>query len=77
MCGIVGYLGDKNGVNIVVDGLKKLEYRGYDSAGLAIINKDKIKENKNTIKIEIIERIIIILKILSVFLFSFIAKFKS
>ena len=35
MCGIVGYIGDKNGANVVVDGLKKLEYRGYDSWGLA------------------------------------------
>src|SRR5712691_5815429 len=37
MCGIVGYVGDKNAVGIIVDGLKKLEYRGYDSAGVAIL----------------------------------------
>ena len=37
MCGIVGYVGEKNAVSIIVDGLKKLEYRGYDSAGVAIL----------------------------------------
>src|SRR5947207_15751699 len=37
MCGIVGYVGEKNAVGIIVDGLKKLEYRGYDSAGIAIL----------------------------------------
>jgi glucosamine--fructose-6-phosphate aminotransferase (isomerizing) len=38
MCGIVGYVGDKNASTIVLEGLKKLEYRGYDSAGIAAIN---------------------------------------
>ena len=37
MCGIVGYVGDKSAVGIIVDGLKRLEYRGYDSAGVAAI----------------------------------------
>jgi glucosamine--fructose-6-phosphate aminotransferase (isomerizing) len=37
MCGIVGYVGDKSAVDIIVDGLKRLEYRGYDSAGVAVI----------------------------------------
>ena len=37
MCGIVGYVGDKGAVDIIVEGLKKLEYRGYDSAGVAAI----------------------------------------
>ena len=40
MCGIVGYVGDKNGVGIIVEGLKRLEYRGYDSAGVAILGPD-------------------------------------
>src|SRR4051812_30658603 len=38
MCGIVGYVGDKQSAPILVAGLKRLEYRGYDSAGLAVIN---------------------------------------
>jgi len=37
MCGIVGYVGDKSAVGIIVEGLKRLEYRGYDSAGVAVI----------------------------------------
>jgi glucosamine--fructose-6-phosphate aminotransferase (isomerizing) len=37
MCGIVGYVGEKNAVSIIVEGLKKLEYRGYDSAGVAVV----------------------------------------
>src|ERR671936_1684719 len=37
MCGIVGYVGDKNAVGIIVEGLKRLEYRGYDSAGVAVV----------------------------------------
>jgi glutamine---fructose-6-phosphate transaminase (isomerizing) len=38
MCGIVGYIGDKNASEVLIKGLKRLEYRGYDSAGLALIN---------------------------------------
>jgi glucosamine--fructose-6-phosphate aminotransferase (isomerizing) len=39
MCGIVGYVGDKQVVNVILDGLKKLEYRGYDSAGIAVVDE--------------------------------------
>jgi glutamine---fructose-6-phosphate transaminase (isomerizing) len=38
MCGIVGYIGDKNAYTILIQGLKRLEYRGYDSAGVALMN---------------------------------------
>uniref|UniRef100_A0A7C5KDZ5 Glutamine--fructose-6-phosphate aminotransferase [isomerizing] n=1 Tax=Thermodesulfobium narugense TaxID=184064 RepID=A0A7C5KDZ5_9BACT len=39
MCGIVGYIGSKNSADVVLHGLKKLEYRGYDSAGIAVVNE--------------------------------------
>ncbi|MDD5164753.1 MAG: glutamine--fructose-6-phosphate aminotransferase, partial [Patescibacteria group bacterium] len=48
MCGIVGYIGLKNGVPIAMQGLKRLEYRGYDSAGLAVLTKNGI----NSIKVK-------------------------
>ena len=38
MCGIVGYVGQKNAVEMIVDGLRRLEYRGYDSAGVAVLD---------------------------------------
>ena len=40
MCGIVGYIGKRNSLPVLVEGLKRLEYRGYDSAGVAVINSD-------------------------------------
>jgi glucosamine--fructose-6-phosphate aminotransferase (isomerizing) len=43
MCGIIGYLGPKNAVPVLLEGLKKLEYRGYDSAGVAVVRDDKIQ----------------------------------
>lgn len=42
MCGIVGYIGDGNATEIIIDGLKKLEYRGYDSSGIAVYKDKKI-----------------------------------
>lgn len=43
MCGIVGYYGPENPKDVIIDGLKRLEYRGYDSAGVAILNDGKFK----------------------------------
>jgi glucosamine--fructose-6-phosphate aminotransferase (isomerizing) len=40
MCGIIGYIGDKNVFPILINGLKRLEYRGYDSAGISLLGKD-------------------------------------
>ena len=47
MCGIVGYIGKRNSLQIIYDGLLRLEYRGYDSAGIAVIDKDN---NINVVK---------------------------
>lgn len=52
MCGIVGYTGNKSVVDILVDGLKQLEYRGYDSSGIAVKVKDDVKVYKAEGKLE-------------------------
>ncbi|MBK9761455.1 MAG: glutamine--fructose-6-phosphate transaminase (isomerizing) [Flavobacteriales bacterium] len=46
MCGIVGYMGDKNAYSILINGLRRLEYRGYDSAGVALLNGDQLLIHK-------------------------------
>ena len=56
MCGIVGYIGTKNCLPILINGLKKLEYRGYDSAGIAYQKKNSIKIVKNTGRISNLEK---------------------
>ena len=47
MCGIVGYVGKEQAAPIILDGLEKLEYRGYDSAGLAVYDGNKIQIRKS------------------------------
>ena len=42
MCGIVGYIGPQNAAQIILEGLRRLEYRGYDSAGIAVIQDGQI-----------------------------------
>jgi len=56
MCGIVGYVGRKNCVPILLDGLKSLEYRGYDSAGIAITKNNNVKIIKEKGKIINLEK---------------------
>jgi glucosamine--fructose-6-phosphate aminotransferase (isomerizing) len=58
MCGIVGYIGNKNATRIILNGLKKLEYRGYDSAGLAVLSPDKIQIRREAGKLEVLEELI-------------------
>lgn len=54
MCGIIGYIGSKNATNILIEGLKCLEYRGYDSSGIALKNKD-VQVIRSVGKISVLE----------------------
>ena len=48
MCGIVGYIGRDRAGSVMVDGLKRLEYRGYDSSGVCVLSADGLKQTKRT-----------------------------
>jgi len=52
MCGIVGYIGPQNSVDIVLEGLRRLEYRGYDSAGIAVIDKGALQVSRSKGKLQ-------------------------
>ena len=52
MCGIVGYIGQRDCTDVLMDGLEKLEYRGYDSAGIAVFEKTGIKTVKTKGKLK-------------------------
>ena len=53
MCGIVGYVGSRKAAAIILEGLKRLEYRGYDSAGLAVTAKGGLEVIKKAGRVEI------------------------
>jgi glutamine---fructose-6-phosphate transaminase (isomerizing) len=58
MCGIIGYIGGDNAVPILIEGLKRLEYRGYDSAGIAVINDAQLTIRKAVGKLKNLEEVV-------------------
>ncbi len=59
MCGIVGYIGEKDACGILVQGLKQLEYRGYDSAGVAVFADSRIQVSKTPGKVSELEKLLV------------------
>src|SRR5659263_537744 len=59
MCGIVGYVGHRQAQDVVIEGLRRLEYRGYDSAGIALANGSSIAWEKRAGKLANLEKAIV------------------
>ena len=57
MCGIVGYIGTHEAAPVILEGLSKLEYRGYDSAGMAVFNGEKIQIQKSVGRLKVLEEL--------------------
>jgi glucosamine--fructose-6-phosphate aminotransferase (isomerizing) len=55
MCGIVGYLGNESAVDVILEGLKRLEYRGYDSAGVAVVGPEGLQIRRAAGRIKLLE----------------------
>lgn len=55
MCGIVGYIGSKDATPILIEGLRRLEYRGYDSAGVAVYNEGRVQVKKYKGRLDVLE----------------------
>ncbi len=58
MCGIVGYVGDKQALDVVIEGLRRLEYRGYDSAGVAVVVDGSVETRKRAGKLGNLEKLL-------------------
>jgi glutamine---fructose-6-phosphate transaminase (isomerizing) len=59
MCGIVGYVGSKSAQDVVIEGLRRLEYRGYDSAGVAVLAVDQLATRKRAGKLANLEQLLV------------------
>src|SRR3989338_1385803 len=63
MCGIIGYKGEREASQVLLDGLRKLEYRGYDSVGIAVLNENQLIVKKDIGKVEEVNKKLNFLKV--------------